>query len=195
DAEHEAPDAAHRRAILFDRGEPFLAQRYAIDWVRYRIVNGVGTTWSGPENQNSSYFCYNAPVYSMTSGTVSEVLDGIPENVPHSGRMAIDVNFSNAGGNSVVIYIGYGLYAFYAHMRPGSIRVKVGGHVSVGEIVGRVGNSGNSTEPHLHEHIVNRPSFLAGRAYRTNSHGSTRAGRLNWCRRHVTRCTSRKLGG
>ncbi|MBV8812643.1 MAG: M23 family metallopeptidase, partial [Acidobacteriaceae bacterium] len=162
DAEHEAPDAAHRRAILFDRGEPFLAQRYAIDWVRYRIVNGVGTTWSGPENQNSSYFCYNAPVYSMTSGTVSEVLDGIPENVPHSGRMAIDVNFSNAGGNSVVIYIGYGLYAFYAHMRPGSIRVKVGGHVSVGEIVGRVGNSGNSTEPHLHEHIVNRPSFLAG---------------------------------
>ena len=76
--------------------------------------------------------------------------------------MAIDVNFRNAGGNHVVIYAGYGLYAFYAHMRPGTIKVKPGDHVSAGEILGEVGNSGNSTEPHLHEHIVNRPSFLAG---------------------------------
>jgi hypothetical protein len=98
----------------------------------------------------------------MTSGAVTELLDGIPENVPHSGRIAIDVNFLTAGGNHVVIYIGYGLYAFYAHMQPGTIRVKVGDHVGPGEIIGRIGNSGNSTEPHLHEHIVNRPSFLAG---------------------------------
>jgi hypothetical protein len=61
-----------------------------------------------------------------------------------------------------VVYIGYGLYALYAHMRPGTIKVKVGDHVNPGEIIGHVGNSGNSTEPHLHEHIVNRPSFLAG---------------------------------
>ena len=162
DSVHDGPDAAHRRALLFDHGEAFLAQRYAIDWVRYRITNGVGTTWSGPENQNSSYFCYDAPIYSMTSGIVTEVLDGIPENVAHSGRMAIDVNFLNAGGNHVVIYMGYGLYAFYAHMRPGTVNVKVGDPVTAGEIIGRVGNSGNSTEPHLHEHIVNEPSFLAG---------------------------------
>jgi murein DD-endopeptidase MepM/ murein hydrolase activator NlpD len=90
------------------------------------------------------------------------VLDGIPENVPHSGKIAIDVNFMNAGGNHVVIYIGYGLYALYAHMKPGTISVKLGDRVSEGEIIGHVGNSGNSTEPHLHEHIVNQPSFLAG---------------------------------
>jgi len=162
DAVHDGPDAAHRRALLFDHGEAFLAQRYAIDWVRYRIVNGVGTTWSGPENQNPSYFCYDAPIYSMTSGIVTEALDGIPENVPRSGKMAIDVNFLNAGGNHVVIYMGYGLYAFYAHMRPGTIKVNVGDRVTAGELIGHVGNSGNSTEPHLHEHIVNRASFLAG---------------------------------
>jgi hypothetical protein len=162
DSVNNRPDAAHRRAILFAEGQAYVAQRYAIDWVRYRIVNGVGTTWSGAENRNSSYFCYRAPIYSMTSGTVTDVLDGIPENVPHSGKMAIDVNFRNAGGNHVVIYAGYGLYAFYAHMRPGTIKVKVGNHVSPGENLGEVGNSGNSTEPHLHEHIVNRPSFLAG---------------------------------
>lgn len=61
-----------------------------------------------------------------------------------------------------MIYTGYGLYAFYAHMRPRTIKVKPGDHVSPGELLGQVGNSGNSTEPHLHEHIVNRPSFLAG---------------------------------
>lgn len=162
DSVHNGPDAAHRRAMLFADGEAYVAQRYAIDWVRYRIVSGVGRTWTGPEDRNSSYFCYGAPIYSMTSGTVTDVLDGIAENVPHSGKIAIDVNFRNAGGNHVVIYAGYGLYAFYAHMRPGTIKVKPGDHVSTGELLGEVGNSGNSTEPHLHEHIVNRPSFLAG---------------------------------
>jgi len=162
DSVHNGPTATHRRTILFEAGKPYLAQRYAIDWVRYRLSNGVAVTWSGPENRNSSYFCYGAPVYSMTSGRVTEVLDGVPDNVPHSGKVAIDVNFKNAGGNHVVIYIGYGLYAFYAHMQPGTIKVKMGEHVATGQLLGLVGNSGNSTEPHLHEHIVNRSSFLAG---------------------------------
>jgi hypothetical protein len=162
DSVNNSPDAAHRRAILFDKGEAYLAQRYAIDWVRCRIVNGVGTTWSGPEDKNSSYLCYDAPIYSMTSGTVTEVLNGIPENVPHSGKMAIDVNLVNAGGNhlssiSVMVFM-----RFTHSMRPGTIKVKVGDEVKAGDILGRVGNSGNSTEPHLHEHIVNQPSFLAG---------------------------------
>jgi len=68
DSTHNGPDAAHRRAILFNGGRAFIAQRYAIDWVRYRLVDGVGTTWSGPEDKNSSYFCYDAPIYSMTPG-------------------------------------------------------------------------------------------------------------------------------
>jgi hypothetical protein len=162
DSTHNGPDAAHRRAILFNGGRAFIAQRYAIDWVRYRLVDGVGTTWSGPEDKNSSYFCYDAPIYSMTAGKVIAVLDGIPENVPHSGKIAIDVNFFNAGGNHVVVDIGYGLYALYAHMRPGTLKVKVGDEVNPGDILGHLGNSGNSSEPHLHAHIVDRPSFLAG---------------------------------
>ena len=162
DSMHNGLDAAHRRAILLNGGRAFIAQRYAIDWVRYRLADGLGTTWSGPEDKNSSYFCYDAPIYSMAPGKVIEMLDGIPENAPHSGKMAIDVNFFNAGGNNVVVDIGYGLYAFYAHMRPGTVTVKVGDQVTTGEILGHVGNSGNSSEPHLHAHIVDQPSFLAG---------------------------------
>jgi murein DD-endopeptidase MepM/ murein hydrolase activator NlpD len=89
-------------------------------------------------------------------------MDGLPENVPHSGKIAIDVNFANAAGNHVVVDIGYGLYALYAHMRPGTIKVKLGDLVKAGQVLGHIGNTGNSTEPHLHEHIDNQPSFLAG---------------------------------
>jgi len=124
-------------------------------------VDGEATTWSGPEDQNASYFCYNAPIYSVASGTVIAAMDGLPENVPHSGKYAVDINFINAGGNHVVIDIGEHHYVYYAHMRSGSVAVKVGDHVTAGQILGDVGNTGNSTEPHLHMHIVDHPSFLA----------------------------------
>jgi len=161
DSVHNSPDAAHRRTILLLGGQPWLAQRYAIDWVRYRIVNGTATTLSGPEDQNRSYLCYDAPIYSVADGTVVDVMDGIAENTPHSGKYAVDINFINAGGNHVVVDIGGNRYAFYAHMRPGSVKVKMGGRVKTGQILGHVGNTGSSTEPHLHMHIVDRPSFLA----------------------------------
>ena len=162
DSVHNGPDAAHRRTILLWGGHPWLAQRYAIDWVRYRMVNGIATTWSGPEDQNSSYFCYDAPIYSVADGTVVDAMDGIAENIPHSGKYAVDINFINAGGNHVVVNIGGNRYAFYAHMRPGSVRVKMDERVKAGQVLGHIGNTGSSTEPHLHMHIVDRPSFLAG---------------------------------
>ena len=79
DSTHNTADAAHRRTILLLEGQPWLAQRYAIDWVQYRMVDGEATTWSGPEDQNASYFCYNAPIYSVASGTVIAAMDGLPE--------------------------------------------------------------------------------------------------------------------
>jgi hypothetical protein len=106
DASHNGPDADHRRAAFLEGGHVWLAQRYAIDWVQYRSVNGVRTTWSGPENKNSSYFCYNAPIYSVATGRVIEVMDGIPENGPHAHKLAVDINLSNVGGNHVIVDIG-----------------------------------------------------------------------------------------
>jgi hypothetical protein len=98
----------------------------------------------------------------VADGTVTEALDGIPENVPHSGKYAVDLTFMNAGGNHVVVDIGNHRYAFYAHMRPGSVKVKAGDRVRAGQVLGHVGNTGSSPEPHLHMHIVDHPSFLAG---------------------------------
>jgi hypothetical protein len=161
DSVHNAPDAAHRRTIILEGGQPYLAQRYAIDWVKYRMDKGNAVTWSGPEAQNSSYLCYDAPIYSVADGVVLEATDGLPENVPHSEKYAVNINLINAGGNHLVVDIGNDRYAFYAHLRPGTVAVKVGDHVKQGQILGHVGNTGSSTEPHLHMHIVDRPSFLA----------------------------------
>jgi hypothetical protein len=162
DSVNNRPDAAHRRAVLIEDGHAWLAQRFAIDWVQYQTVNGVRMTWKGPEAQNDSYFCYDQPIYSVADGRVVDMTDGLPENVPHSGKYAIPIGADNAAGNHVVVQIAPHRFVLYAHMRPGTVRVKIGDNLRVGEIVGHVGNTGSSTEPHLHMHIDDQPSFLAG---------------------------------
>ena len=107
------------------------------------------TTWNGKEDRNESYFCYDQPIYSVADGKVVDMSDGAPENVPHSGQYAIPINFYNAAGNHAVVEIAPHRFVLYAHMRPGTVRVKVGDRVHTGEILGHVGNAGSSTEPHL----------------------------------------------
>jgi murein DD-endopeptidase MepM/ murein hydrolase activator NlpD len=162
DSVNNRPDAAHRRAVLIENGHAWLAQRFAIDWVQYQTINGVRTTWKGPEDKNDSYFCYDQPIYSVADGTVVDVADGLPENVPHSGKYTITIGADNAAGNHVVVEIAPRRFVLYAHMRTGTVRVKIGDNVNIGEILGHVGNTGSSTEPHLHMHIDDQPSFLAG---------------------------------
>jgi hypothetical protein len=162
DALNNGPDAAHRRTIIVEDGHPWLAQRYAIDWVQAQTVDEVLTTWTGAEDKNESYFCYDQPIYSVAAGRVVEVADGMPNNVPHSGKYAVAIDLNNAAGNHVVVAIAPRRYVLYAHMRPGSVRVKRGDKVAAGDILGNVGNTGSSTEPHLHMHIDDHPSFLAG---------------------------------
>jgi hypothetical protein len=156
------PNSYHRRALMVEGGQAWLAQRYAIDFAQFHMVDGKAFTWKGPEDKNTSYFCYDQPIHSVAAGKVVEVTDGLPENVPHSGKLAIDLTWQNAGGNHVVVNIGFGLYAFYAHMRPGSVAVKEGDIVTTGQLLGHVGNTGSSSEPHLHFHIIDRPQFLSG---------------------------------
>jgi hypothetical protein len=162
DSASNRPDAAHRRALLFDSGQAWIAQRFAIDWVQYQNVDGKRTTWKGPEDKNDSYFCYDQPIYSVAAGKVVQVSDGMPENVPHSGEYAIALDFNNAAGNHAVVEIAPHRYVLYAHMRPGTVLVKLGDEVEAGQLIGRVGNTGSSAEPHLHMHIDDQPSFLAG---------------------------------
>ena len=80
--------------------------------------------------------------------------------MPGITSRAVPITSETVGGNHIVLDLGGGRYAFYAHLQPGSLKVKVGDRVTRGQVIGLVGNSGNSTEPHLHFHISDGVSPL-----------------------------------
>ena len=150
-------ESGHRRAMIPLFGSYYIAQRFAIDWVKLDATN---KTYSGDSLKNSSYYAYGNDALAVADGIVTEVKDSIPENVPGLNSRAVPITLETVGGNHVIIDIGGGRYAFYAHLQPGSIRVKVGDRVRRGQLLGLVGNSGNSTEPHLHFHVSDASSPL-----------------------------------
>jgi murein DD-endopeptidase MepM/ murein hydrolase activator NlpD len=90
---------------------------------------------------------------------VVKVVDGLPEQKP--GVFPEGISPEEADGNSVILDIGGGNYALYAHFQPGTIRVKEGDRVERGDVLALVGNSGNSLAPHLHFHVMSGPLSLA----------------------------------
>ncbi len=148
--------SGHRRALIPVGGRAHIAQRFAIDWVQLR---DEGSTYTGDRLDNKNYRAYGNEVMAVADGTVVAVKDGIPENVP--GGRAVPITLETVGGNHVILDIGGGSYAFYAHLQPGKIRVKMGDRVRTGQALALLGNSGNSTEPHLHFHVCDANSPLA----------------------------------
>jgi len=153
-----ANESGHRRSLIGVAGGLFIAQRFAIDYVKL-AENGSGT-FTGDRLKNTSYAAYGTDALAVADGQVVAVKDGIPENVPGVNSRAVPITMETVGGNHVIIDIGRGKYAFYAHLQPGSIKVKLGDRVRRGQVLGLVGNSGNSTEPHLHFHVSDANSPL-----------------------------------
>ncbi len=125
---------------FFDAHKMFLQHRYAYDLV----ILKNGQTHSGNANDNASYYAWNLPFRSMAKGKVVAVVDTFPEN---SGNVS---NPASSNNYIVVQHDDNVTYSFYVHLRPGSAAVTVGQQVDVGTILGRVGNAGASSEPHLH---------------------------------------------
>jgi len=140
----------HTRAVNEIGGHPFLAQRFAIDFVRLR----GGSTYSGDPGRNRSYLLYGAPVLAVAPGRVVGMRNDLPQSVPGTEPK---VTLETAAGNRVVEDLGGGRFALYAHLQPGSVRVRAGQPVRRGAVLGLVGNSGASTEPHLHFHVMDGP--------------------------------------
>lgn len=149
--------SVHRRALMAVGGRLHIAQRYAIDWVQ---LGADDKTFTGDEKNNKSYHAYGQDALAVADATVVETKDGIPENVPGENSRAVPITLETVGGNHVVLDLGGGLFAFYAHFQPGSLRVKVGDKVRRGQVLGLVGNSGNSSEPHLHFQVSDSNSPL-----------------------------------
>ena len=153
------PDAqtGHRRALIPVEGNAAIAQRFAIDYVK---MDENGRRFTGDSLKNESYYAEGVDALAVADGIVTSVKDGIPENIPGPASRAVPITLETVGGNFVILDIGQGRYAFYAHLKPGSLRVRPGDRVRKGQVVGLVGNSGNSTEPHLHFHLMDGTSVL-----------------------------------
>jgi murein DD-endopeptidase len=147
----------HRRALIPVNGHAYISQRFAIDWVQ---VYPDGKTYKGDPSDNKNYRAYGTEIHAVADGVVTQVGDGIPQNTPGAKSLAVPITLETIGGNHVIMEIGNGLFAFYAHMQPGLLRVKVGDKVKRGQVLGLLGNTGNSSEPHLHFQICSANSEL-----------------------------------
>lgn len=152
-------NSIHRRVVVPLEGNVWFPERLASDWI---LLNEQGKNFTGPTNQNASYHAYGKELYAVANAKVVQVKDGIPENVPTAPDMAVPITLETIAGNHVILDLGGGLYALYAHIQPGSLKVKAGDRVKTGQLIGLLGNSGNSTEPHLHFHVIDRPDPLMG---------------------------------
>lgn len=151
-----ANQSGHRRAFI-PIGTATIAQRFAIDYVK---LGADYRTWAGDSLKNASYLAYGSDALAVADGIVVAVKDSIPENIPGPRSRAVPITLETVGGNHVILDLGGGRFAFYAHLQPGSLRVRLGERVRKGQVVGLVGNSGNSTEPHLHFHLSDANSPL-----------------------------------
>jgi Peptidase family M23 len=153
-------DAVHRRTLLVLGGKLALTEEFAVDWVK---LGPNGATFSGDPLRNESYFAYNQNVVAAAGGRIVEVRNDVAENTPTQPPNPNDLEVETIAGNHIVEDFGDGRYALYAHLIPGSIRVQMGDVVAAGQILGRLGNSGNSGQPHLHFHLMDGPQPLGPR--------------------------------
>jgi hypothetical protein len=127
-------------------------ETFAIDWVQLRDDRA----FSGDGGAVEQWFGYGAEITAAAAGTVVFVHDGVPDQPPFALPSTLR-RPADAGGNQVIIQIAPDVWAFYAHLQPGSVAVEVGETVSVGQPLGRLGNSGNSIGPHLHFGLLDSP--------------------------------------
>ena len=122
---------SHRGAVMAFNGKAMAPERFAIDFVQ---VDGEGRIFVGPVDRLSSYPSFGVPVHAAADGTVVQASDGAPEQVPEAQRVPMEIDAYV--GNHVVIDMGDGNFALYAHLETGTVAVKVGDRVKVGEVIG-----------------------------------------------------------
>lgn len=150
----------HRSGLLVAGGLAQISRRYAVDWKKV----DDGAFFSGDALDVDSYFTYGEAVLAVADATVVVAKDGFPDNIPRTPAgfsAAVPVTMETVAGNSIVLDLGDGQYAHYAHLKAGSLRVEVGDTVRRGQPIARIGNSGGAREPHLHFQVTSNPEILA----------------------------------
>ncbi|MEU3602448.1 M23 family metallopeptidase [Streptomyces sp. NPDC006798] len=159
-------------------GTHLYAQTYAIDIVAEPVAGGnPGFSWFWPlVRRSSAYPAYGMPLLATADATVVRARDGQRDHLSRNSLPMVIYLLVLEGfvrslispwrvvGNHVVLDLGDGNYALYAHVMRGSLTVAEGDKVTAGQLIGHCGNSGNSTEPHVHFQLMDRPDPESARA-------------------------------
>ena len=144
--------------VAIDGARIETAETFAIDWVKVkndRLFDGDG-------KRDEQYYGFGADVLAVADGTVIYTHDGLPDETP--SVLMVPKSKSDYGGNNVILKIAPNVFAWYAHLRRGTLRVKVGDLVKAGTPIAKLGNSGPSEGPHLHFGLLDKPDPIAGRS-------------------------------
>jgi len=151
-----------------------IPEEFALDVAK---LGGDGLSHKGDGTRFEDYYAYGAEVLAAADGRVISMATDQPENPaamqrPNESQEAYFARLQTdqasrlaegtpgIAGNYVMIDHGKNEYSLYAHLQPGSVRVQVGDQVKAGDVIGKIGSSGNSTEPHLHFHVCDKPDPL-----------------------------------
>ncbi|GAA0357724.1 M23 family metallopeptidase [Bacillus horti] len=138
------------------------SQRYAYDW----SIMQNGSSYAGDPAENESYFAFGKEVVAPAGGTVISVENGIQDNTPQ-----VETNAEQPLGNHVILDHGNGEFSVLAHFKEGSVTVAEGDTVEQGDLLGLCGNSGNSSEPHIHFHVMDDADWMHASSIRVNFEG------------------------
>ncbi|RIP33636.1 M23 family metallopeptidase [Staphylococcus gallinarum] len=120
--------------------------RHAIDLVKVKDQ----CSYQGNPNQVINYYAYNLTVVAPANGEVVEIVDGIPDCVPG------EFNMKHPHGNYIIMKHAKHEYSLIAHLKPNTVNVSVGDEIFRGQHIAKVGNSGNTSEPHIHFQIMDQ---------------------------------------
>jgi len=155
-----ALDRHHRPGVFVAGGVAQISRRYAIDWKR----SVDGSLQAGDPLDVHSYHAYSEPVFAVADATVVQARDGFPDNVPRTPAgftPAVPLSMDSLAGNTVVLDLGDGQFAHYAHLQPGTVIVKAGQRVRRGDPLAKIGNSGDARWPHLHFQLATGPGVMS----------------------------------
>lgn len=153
-------ESHHRTGLFIAGGRAHISRRFAIDWKQIK----QDAMYSGDARDVHSYYSYGEKVFAVADATVTSAKDGLPDNIPRTAAgfsTALPLTMENVAGNAIVLDLGDGQFAYYAHLKPGSVRVKAGARVRRGDLLAQIGNSGDARWPHLHFQVATGPDILA----------------------------------
>ncbi len=134
------------------------AETFAVDWVKVKndkIFDGDG-------KRVEQYYGFGEDVLAVADGTVASIHDGMADQTPFA--FMVPKSRADYGGNNLMLEIAPNVFAWYAHLRQGSLTVKVGDAVKAGAPIAKLGNTGPSEGPHLHLGLLDKPDPIAGRS-------------------------------